>query len=130
MFDYTPLIGIPFVDQGRDPKTGLDCYGLAKEVFRWHGIDLPEFWISCEDASRINQAVGEEKGSGRWIRLEKPQEPCLIVLRFNNFQWNHVGVYIGGGKFIHTARKTGVRIERLDHPYWRNRIEGFYIPAR
>lgn len=128
--DYTKLIGIPFVDRGRDPKTGLDCYGLAREVFRMHGIDLPEFWIACEDASHINQTVSNEKESGRWIRLEKPEAPCLVVLRFNNFQWNHVGVYIGGGKFIHTARKTGVRIERLDHPYWRNRIEGFYIPAR
>ena len=128
--DYTSLIGIPFVDQGRDPKIGLDCYGLAKEVFRWHGIDLPEYWISCKDVSRINQTAEEEKKSGRWIQLEKPRVPCLIYLRFNEFKWNHVGVYIGNGWFIHTAETTGVRKERLDHPYWRNRIEGFYIPAR
>ena len=130
MFDYKDLIGIPFVDRGRDPKVGLDCFGLAKEVFRWHGIDLPEFWIACEDASQINRTVGEEKKSGRWARLEKPEVPCLIVLRFNAYKWNHVGVYIGSGRMIHTARKTGGRIERLDHPYWRQRIEGYYIPKR
>ena len=130
MFEYADLIGVPFANRGRDPKTGLDCYGLAMEVFKRQGIELPEFWISCEDASRINETVGTEKANGRWARIERPKAPCIIVLRFNNHQWNHVGVYIGSGKMLHTARKTGVRIERLDHPYWRQRIEGYYIPAR
>ena len=130
MLDYEDLLGTPFVNRGRDPKKALDCYGLAKEVFRRYNIDLPEYWISCDDASRINQTVNKEKESGRWIRLEKPQEPSLIVLRFNKHEWNHVGVYIGNGRFIHTAKRTGVRVERLDHPYWRHKIEGYYIPAR
>lgn len=130
MFEYADLIGVPFVNRGREVATGLDCYGLAMEVFKRQGIELPEFWISCEDASRINETVEAEKANGRWARIGRPEAPCIIVLRFNRFEWNHVGVYIGAGKFIHTARKTGVRIERLDHPYWRQRIEGYYIPAR
>lgn len=130
MFDYKDLIGVPFANRGREVATGLDCYGLAMEVFRRQGIELPEFWISCEDASRIDRTVAEEKNGGRWIRLERPEAPCLIVLRFNAFKLNHVGIYIGSGKMLHTARKTGVRIERLDHPYWRQRIEGYYIPKR
>ena len=126
--DYTSLIGILRRSLARS-KAGLDCC-VPSEVFRWHGIDLPEYWISCKDVSRINQTAEEEKKSGRWIQLEKPRVPCLIYLRFNEFKWNHVGVYIGNGWFIHTAETTGVRKERLDHPYWRNRIEGFYIPVR
>ena len=130
MFDYSDLIGVPFVNRGRNVSTGLDCYGLAMEVFRRQGVELPEFWLSCEDASRINETVGTEKGSGRWTRLEQPEAPCLIVLRFNKFIWNHVGVYIGAGKMLHIAEKTGVRVERLDHPYWRQRTEGYYIPKQ
>ena len=126
---YSDLIGIPFVDGGRD-LSGMDCYGLAIEVFKRHNIVLPDYRISCEDASQINQTVNREKQGGRWLRLERPEIPCVIVLRFNRFVWNHVGVYVGAGKMIHTAKKTGVRIERLDHPYWRNRIEGYYIPVR
>ncbi len=130
MFDYSDLIGVPFANRGREVATGLDCYGLAMEVFKRQGIELPEFWISCEDASRIDNTIGAEKTSGRWIELKQPKDPCLIALRFNEFKLNHIGVYIGSGKMLHTARKTGVRIERLDHPYWRQRIEGYYIPAR
>ena len=130
MFDYSDLVGAPFVNGGREVATGFDCYGLAMEVFRRHSIDLPDYRISCEDASRIDRTVDAEKKGGYWTRLESPIPPCVVVLRFNNHQWNHVAVYIGNGRMIHTARKTGVRIERLDHPYWRQRIEGYYIPAR
>lgn len=32
MIDYSDLIGIPFVQDGRS-KSGYDCYGLTKEIF-------------------------------------------------------------------------------------------------
>ena len=28
------LIGLPFIDGGRDPAVGFDCWGLSTEVFR------------------------------------------------------------------------------------------------
>ena len=31
---YDDLIGAPFIDGGRDKETGLDCWGLAREMFR------------------------------------------------------------------------------------------------
>ena len=37
-FAYDDLIGVPFVDGGRD-KNGLDCWGLVKEAFRRQGCE-------------------------------------------------------------------------------------------
>lgn len=122
---YRDLLGKPFVDGGRGPEA-FDCYGLATEVFGRYGIKLPDYRISCENASKINSTIDREKS--KWIRCEKPEVPSLVVLRFNSRFYNHVGVYIGNGRFIHTAKKTGVRIDRIDDIYWKNRIEGFYVP--
>ena len=35
MIDVADLIGVPFVEFGRDIKNGLDCYGLAIEVDKY-----------------------------------------------------------------------------------------------
>ncbi len=124
---YRDLLGKLFVNGGRGPDA-YDCYGLAQEVFRRHGIELPDYRVSCEDASRINATIEQEKPL--WTELDIPVVPCLVVLRFNSRFYNHVGVYIGKGRFIHTAKKTGVRIDRINDVYWKNRIEGYYLPKR
>lgn len=43
MIDYDDLIGIPFINGGRDRNKGFDCYGLVMEVYRRCGIALPEY---------------------------------------------------------------------------------------
>lgn len=130
IFDYSDLIGKPFANHGRGPES-YDCYGVAIEAFRRCGIELPEFWISCRDESTIEKTILAEKKSGRWIRLTKPQVPCLIVFKFNSKEdrMNHVGIYVGFGEFLHTSEGSGVHVGRINHPYYRNVIEGYYIPA-
>ncbi len=123
---FTDLLGKPFVNGGRGPEE-YDCYGLATDIFHRFGIKLPDYRVSCEDASRINSTIDAEK-TARWKECEVPQVPSLVVMRFNSHLYNHVGVYIGSGKFIHIARKTGVRIDRITDLYWRHRIEGYYVP--
>ncbi|MCX7779605.1 MAG: C40 family peptidase [Negativicutes bacterium] len=123
------LIGVPFVNGGRD-LTGMDCYGLAQWVFKKYGIDLPDYKISCEDATRIDCQIAEAKPN--WIECRWPNVPvpALVVMRFNSpIFCNHTGVYIGGGRFIHTRERVGVNIDRIESPVWRRRIEGFYIPG-
>lgn len=125
---YNDLIGKPFSNGGRGPDA-YDCYGLAVEVFRRHGIELPDYRISCEDASRINQKYEEQRSL--WVECDKNNLPIpsLVVLRFNSpLLINHVATYIGNGRMLHIAKRTGVRIEMIDHIYWRNRIIGFYVP--
>jgi len=129
MFNLSDLIGIPFVDGGRDPRTGLDCWGLALEVYRRHGITLPDYKAGCLDEVRIDGIV--ESSRPNWDRVERSAAPVpsLLAIRVNNSHLvNHTGVYIGAGRFIHTLIRVGVTISRVDDLAWRHVIEGFYTP--
>ena len=131
MIFLTELIGVPFKDGGRDYTDGLDCYGLAQEVFKRYGIDLPDFTICCEEAERIDGEITEQRPL--WLRCDENNlpVPCLVVIRFNQAVFcNHTGVYIGNGMFIHTRQKIGVNIEPVDSLIWKRRIEGFYVPSK
>lgn len=121
---FTDLIGLPFVDGGRDPTVGLDCWGLSTEIFRRYGVDVPDYKISCEDASSINHKLKEQLQFWRRCEGEIPI-PALVVIRFTVY-CDHTGVYIGQGRFIHTRKGVGVNIDRVDSPAWAKRIEGFY----
>ena len=120
------LIGVPFVDGGRGPD-GYDCWGLATEVYKRFGKELPDYKICCEDASRINAEMETQRP--RWVKLDAPEVPCLVVMQMGVSFINHVGVYIGEGRFIHTRSGIGANIARIDDPNWRKRIEGYYRPG-
>ena len=127
---YKDLIGLPFREGGRNKYEGFDCWGLVLEVFRRHGIELPDYKIGCMEASKIDNAIEENRP--QWVKCDPndPPVPSLVVIRFNQGQLcNHTGVYIGNGQFIHTRDRIGVNIDRVDNPAWRKRIEGFYIPG-
>ena len=128
MPDYRELIGVPFVNGGRTPQEGFDCWGLTRYIFEhYHGIVLPDYRIDCYNASAINSNIlGETKK--KWTKIEEPTSPCVIVMRFNSPIANHVGVYLGKGDFIHTAEKMGVNINSIFLPYWKRHIDGFYVP--
>lgn len=125
MLHVADLIGKPFVDGGRGPD-GYDCLGLVREVYRRCGVDFPNYTGCCYDLAAFS--AGYEKERPRWIRHEPPDipVPAVVAIRFNAPVVNHVGVYIGEGKFLHTREKTGVVIELTRSPAWNRRIEGFY----
>lgn len=119
------LIGIPFVDGGRNRK-GLDCWGLAKEVYKRHGIELPDFQISAMSADTIAEELTANKPL--WKKIDRPVPYALIVIKLACGGWaNHVGVCIDNNKFIHAYKKTGVCIDRISR--WRSHTAGFYIPG-
>ena len=122
------LIGVPFVDGGRGPE-GYDCWGLVREIYHRYGIELPDYDIGCYDVENIISEV--ERNRPQWLRQEPPDlpVPCIVAFKVSAPMVNHVGIYLGDGKFIHTREKAGAVIERLDAPAWRHRIEGFYSYA-
>lgn len=125
---YNDLIGKPFKNGGRGPEK-YDCWGLAAEIFARHGIQLPDYKINCDDASRIDGQIQSQRS--QWINCQnKVPTPALVVIRYaENDLLNHVGVYIGAGRFIHTRDKIGVNIDRVDGTVWKRRIEGYYVPG-
>lgn len=103
MNDVADLIGVPYKDGGRD-MNGMDCYGLLLEVFRRHGMFLPDIRYedhSLELSNRYAPTLPLRKFSG------PPKE--LTVLEMNCGGELHVGVCVSRREFIHATR-LGVRI--------------------
>jgi cell wall-associated NlpC family hydrolase len=126
MHNLRHLIGVPFADGGRTER-GADCWGMVLLTFKEFGIELPDYKIHCFDTMAIGGQIDQERP--QWIRIETPETPCLIVMCLDpNLPGvcNHLGVYVGLGMFLHTLGKRNSVLERLEHPYFSRKIEGFY----
>jgi cell wall-associated NlpC family hydrolase len=93
-------LGVPYVYGGASPS-GFDCSGLVMYVFNQIGVSLPH-----------NAAA--QYGYGMPVSRDQLQAGDLVF--FNGL--GHVGIYIGGGQFIH-APHTGdvVKISSLSGWY-------------
>lgn len=128
MSNLYDLIGVPFVDKGRDIK-GCDCMGLTIMAHKAFNIELPDFNVESDDSEKINSNFIEQLYSNKWEKLEKPEVPCVVVFGFNPHcpeMVTHVGTYIGEGKILHTLTDKSSSVFKMDHPFFKNKILGFY----
>ena len=91
------LTGIPYRWGGASPRAGFDCSGLVQYVYGKVGIRLPHY-------------AAAQYGHGRRVSRGSLRAGDLVF--FSGL--GHVGIYAGGGKFIHAPRRgTTVRWSRL-----------------
>jgi hypothetical protein len=88
---------------------GFDCSGLIQYAYGKHGIALPR---------RSTEQAREGKKIDRQLMLLKPGD--LLTFSNRGGPVTHVGLYIGGGRFIHSATR-GVQVSVLSggDPYGR-----------
>lgn len=124
MLKYGDLIGIPYLENGRN-LNGVDCYGLAIEFYKKLNIDLPE--IDYEMISReVIDGVVKENNS-KFIRLDKPEKYCLVTLKIKPPYVSHVGVILEDcNSFLHISKNSKSVIERLSDRFWTKRIDRFW----
>jgi NlpC/P60 family protein len=106
----TDVMGRPYEFGGTGAGgEGFDCSGLIQYAYARHGIELPRRSL-------------EQAGEGRKIERDLKRLAPADILTFSSRggRVTHVGLYIGGGRFIHSATR-GVQISVLSaaDPYGR-----------
>jgi len=90
--------------------------------------------VDAFDTTKVHEALlNNLQQDEDWMEVEDPQPGDIVLTRTSGSGkfFNHLGVYIGKGKFIHTyAKAGGVVIDRVNSPFWKNRIKGYYRCTR
>jgi cell wall-associated NlpC family hydrolase len=115
---YRDLIGKPFRWGARGPDA-FDCYGLVREIYRRHGIKVPNYTSPTEGPAIIAAML-----SGAEMWRETPCAPGTVALMKIPMSM-HVGFVLDDFRFIHAWEVSGgVCVERLSD--WSHRIVRFY----
>ncbi|MFT2007130.1 C40 family peptidase [Pontibacter sp. 13R65] len=104
----TKWLGTPY-RYGSNTRKGTDCSGFVTSIYRdVYGIDL----------SRNSHSMFSDVER---IRKDSIQTGDLVFFRRGpNQPIYHVGIYLKGNKFIHSATNGGVKISSLKEPYYRS----------
>lgn len=102
---YQEWRGVPY-RLGGSSRNGLDCSAFTQLAYRQVlGLPLP----------RTTESQAE---LGLPVSRTALRHGDLVFFKTG---WNqyHVGVYTGGGEFIHASTSKGVIRSRLDNVYWK-----------
>jgi cell wall-associated NlpC family hydrolase len=104
------MLGRPYHFGGSSPSSGFDCSGLVQFSFKQAGVSVP-------------RATDSQRSASRPVRLADLRRGDLIFFDQEGKKNSHVGIYVGGGRFVH-APSSGkeVRSDRLDAPYWKKHL--------
>jgi len=103
------LIGDPYSYGGTSPS-GFDCSGYTQYVFKGSGSSLP-------------RTTAGQFGAGSAVSKDQLQSGDLVFFTTYAAGASHVGIYIGGGKFVH-ASNSGVRSSSLSESYYASQYLG------
>ncbi len=102
---------LPYKSGGEIGDEATDCSGFVKRTFGYFGIKLP-------------RSAREQWKEG--FSVTELHEGDLVFFATYASYPSHVGIYIGGDRFIHSSsyRSGGVRIDSMDSPYYHQRYLG------
>ena len=106
------LMGIAYKWGGNTPDTGMDCSGFVRYVFNKSlGINLP-------------RTAAEMAKVGKRVSIDQLKPGDLIFFNSSRGSNTHIGIYLGGNKFIQSP-KTGENIQITDlSGYWIKHFNG------
>jgi cell wall-associated NlpC family hydrolase len=109
-------VGSRYVYGGTTPR-GFDCSGFTYYVYNQAGV-------------RLSRDMRTQLNTGTRISAADLQPGDLLFWQ-NTYKrgLSHVGIYIGGGKFVHAANeRSGVLVSSMNTAYWASRYVGAARP--
>jgi len=99
--------GVPY-RLGGSSESGVDCSAFVQITFRSKlGVDLP----------RTTEELARE---GERVSRSELQAGDLVFFK-TGFRQRHVGIYMGGKRFLHASTSRGVMTSSLNNVYWKER---------
>ena len=108
------FLGSPY-RYGGTTAQGFDCSGFVNHVFSLEDIKLPR---SFREQARVGTHVDKDKLAPADLVFFKTGGSSRI---------NHVGIYLGDGRFIHSSTKRGIVITSLNSNYY---LQAYYGARR
>ena len=107
-------LGTPYVLGGNGPSS-FDCSGFTKYIYAQFGYTL-------------NRTATDQLQNGVSISRDELQPGDLVFFRYRTSKpVSHVGIYIGGGEFIHAStNRYVVQIDQMNSGHYDN----VYVYAR
>ncbi len=98
------FMGTPYVWGGNDER-GIDCSGYVKRCFAVCGVNLP-------------RRASEQAMMGMPVEYSQLRTGDRIYFSVKK-QYDHTGIYLGDGYFIHSGRsRGGVGVDHLSTPLY------------
>lgn len=120
-------LGKPYL-MGGNNKSGIDCSSFTLSLF---GEVYGHFNIGRTAKQQLKEAENRNRAFGNPQNLEEGDLIFFGNPGENNYNINHVGVFLGNGKFVNaTSRRgpsgnSGVKISDLKEHFWQQRVRGF-----
>ena len=106
------FVGIPYRWGGENVVDGMDCSGFVRAVYNLCGLSIPR-------TSRDQYKAGES------VAKEGLQDGDLVFFGSSEDAINHVGIYVGNGRFVHAPRRgEEIRVTSVDESYFEKRFVG------
>lgn len=129
------LLGMEFALGGRGKDKKIDCYGVLSHYYREFGLSLPDYNSSEDWGENEDTILSEYANFFTRLKLNSTDElrvgDMILFIGHGATSMGHLGVYLGDGKFIHSYKKIGVKIDSLTNKIWKeNAIKFFRVKDR
>jgi cell wall-associated NlpC family hydrolase len=106
------FVGIPYRWGGDNVVEGMDCSGFVRAVYNLCGVNIP-------------RTSAEQFRTGERIMREDLKDGDLVFFGAAADKINHVGIYVGNGRFVHAPRRGDeIKISAVEEKYFSERFVG------
>ncbi|NTV48564.1 MAG: peptidoglycan-binding protein [Geobacteraceae bacterium] len=106
------FVGIPYRWGGDNVIEGMDCSGFVRAVYNLCGLSIP-------------RTSSDQFKAGESVSKADLMDGDLVFFGSSADKINHVGIYVGGGRFVHAPRRgEEIRVTEVNESYFEKRFVG------